>query len=58
MVVPLGVAHMDVDPTPVGGALEVVGGAPVVVVVGGVLLQGEAVDPAHEPLQVLRFLLS
>jgi hypothetical protein len=47
---------MDVDPTlvdgEVGGALEEVGGAPVVVV-GGVLLQGEAVDPAHDPHQVL-----
>lgn len=55
MVVLPGVAHMDVDPTPVdgemGGAPEEVGGVPVVVV-GGALLQGEAVDPAHEPLQV------
>ena len=50
MVVLPGVAHMDVDPTLVGGALEEVGGAPVVV--GGALLQGEAVDPAHEPLPV------
>ena len=68
MVVLPGVAHMDVDPTlvdeEVGGAPEEVGGAPVVV--GGALLQGEAVDPAHEPLQVhtlictctLNFLLS
>lgn len=54
MAAPPGVAHMDVDPTlvggVVGGALEEVGGAPVVV--GGALLQGEAVDQAHEPLQV------
>ena len=50
MVVLPGVAHMDVDPTLVGGALEELGGAPVVV--DGALLQGEAVDPAHEPLQV------
>ena len=62
MVVPPGVAHMDVDPTlvggAVGGALEVVVGALEVVVgalvvVDGVLPQGEAVDPVHEPLQVL-----
>ena len=54
MVVLPGVAHMDVDPTPVdggvGGVPEEVGGAPVVV--DGALLQGEVVDPAHEPLQV------
>ena len=54
MVVLPGVDHMDVDPTlvdgGVGGALEEVGRA--LVVVGGALLQGEAVDPAHEPLQV------
>ena len=54
MVVLPGVAHMDVDPTlvggEVGGALEEVGGAPVVA--GGALLQGEAVDQAHEPHQV------
>ena len=52
MVVPLGAAHMDVDPTLVGGA---VGGALEVVVgvVDGALPQGEAVDPVHEPLQVL-----
>ena len=47
MVVPPGVDHMDVDPTLVGGG---VGGA--LEEVGGALLQGEAVDPAHEPLQV------
>ena len=61
MAVPPGVAHMDVDPTPVGGevggALEVVDGVLVVVggvlvVVGGALAKGEAVDPVHEPLQV------
>ena len=55
MVIPRGVAHMDIDPTLVGGAvgevLEVVVGAPVVV--DGTLSQGEVVDPAHEPLQVL-----
>lgn len=54
MVVPPGVAHMAVGPTlvggAVGGALEEVCRAPVVV--GGALPQGEAVDPAHEPLQV------
>ena len=54
MVVPPGVAHMDVDLTlvggAVGGALEEVGGA--LVVVDGALPQGEVVDPAHELLQV------
>ena len=54
MVAPPGVAHMAVDPIlvggAVGGALEEVDGA--LVVVGGALPQGEAVDPAHEPLQV------
>ena len=60
MVVPPGVAHMDVDPIlvggAVGGALEVVVGA--LVVVDGALPQGEAVDPVHEPLQVLSTVLS
>ena len=55
MVDPPGVARMAIDHTlvdgEVGGALEAVGGAPVVV--GGALPQGEAVDQAHEPLQVL-----
>ena len=51
MVVPPGAAHMDVGPTLVGGAVEVVVGASVVV--DGALPQGEAVAPAHEPLQVL-----
>ena len=50
---------MDVDPALVGGAvggvLEVVVGVPVVV--DGALPQGEAVDPAHEPLQVLSTVL-
>ena len=44
-------------PTLVGGALEVVGGAlVVVVVVGGALAQGEAVDSVHGLLQVHRIL--
>lgn len=43
-----GVARTAVDPTLVDGE---VGGA--LVVVGGALPQGEAVDPAHEPLQDL-----
>ena len=47
MVDPPGAARMAVDPTLVDGE---VGGA--LVVVGGALPQGEAVDPAHEPLQV------
>ena len=55
MVDPPGAARMAVDPTlvdgEVGGALVVVGGA--LVVAGGALPQGEAVDQAHEPLQVL-----
>ena len=55
MVDPPGVARTAVDPTlvdgEVGGALVVVGWAPMVL--GGALPQGEAVDPAHEPLQVL-----
>ena len=52
MVVPPGVAHMDINPTLVGGA---VGGA--LEVVDGALPQGEAVDPAHKPLQVLSTVL-
>ena len=55
MVDPPGVARMAVDHTlvdvEVGGALEAVGGA--LAVVGGALPQGEAVDLAHKPLQVL-----
>ena len=48
MVALSGAAHIDIDLILV--ALEEVGGA--LVVVGGALSQGEAVDPAHEPLQV------